>query len=437
MTTLIPKYDQGATSAVNRPINQKLAESVSVKDFGAVGDGTTDDTVALRAAFAACFPSTPTYTSGSNSYYQATCGLYFPPGKYRVTSTVYINSSTPGNVYYEGLSIYGLPSATVYDLAESTTVRPTAMIMADSSATWIANQAVLSLQYCNNCSIQNISVYGVAAYTKGIDFSHGAWWTVKSCTIANHLYGAYHNASGGLTASENQYTNCTNVGLYMKDSGDSNIFNCYINTNNPNYTTDISQGNGIYLATSNNTNIHGGKNEYNAIGIYVIDTQGINISGINFDANFQNHIIINSSSNSATPDGLQAKSINIVGNRFLAGGFNGLKSTIYVGTGSADSHICITGNSFRKGSTQAFDENPSTGGSPAIGPLYALLTNNLGSNTCYNTYAISGNDMWNCCTGNTIYAGASSGANAIFKGINIYNVSNGSTGANVNFTNFL
>lgn len=38
MTTLIPKYDQGSTGAINRPINEKLAESISVLDFGAIGD---------------------------------------------------------------------------------------------------------------------------------------------------------------------------------------------------------------------------------------------------------------------------------------------------------------------------------------------------------------------------------------------------------------
>jgi hypothetical protein len=81
MTTLIPKYKYSATGAVNRPINLKLAESVSVKDFGATGDGVTDDTVAIQAAIAA------------NPYM-----LVFPPGTYLTTGFNIPSNSTIGEI---------------------------------------------------------------------------------------------------------------------------------------------------------------------------------------------------------------------------------------------------------------------------------------------------------------------------------------------------
>ncbi|HEY0835602.1 MAG TPA: glycosyl hydrolase family 28-related protein, partial [Azospirillum sp.] len=65
-------YLPAGSGAVARPIRDKLADAVSAKDFGAVGDGLVDDTVAIQAALTA-----------ANA-------VHLPPGTYRVSNTITI-----------------------------------------------------------------------------------------------------------------------------------------------------------------------------------------------------------------------------------------------------------------------------------------------------------------------------------------------------------
>ena len=95
MTTLIPKFEQAYANAVNRPINQKLAETISVKDFGAKGDGVTDDTAAFLAARDAL--QTAGYTRGG--VIRVPAGQYVLSQEWAFTSDA---TQLLHNIYIEG-----------------------------------------------------------------------------------------------------------------------------------------------------------------------------------------------------------------------------------------------------------------------------------------------------------------------------------------------
>ena len=80
MTTLIPKFQQTGTGAVNQAISVKLGETVSVLDFGADPTGNTDSYAAIMAAIASLGES------GT---------VYFPKGVYACSDTIVIQDTNP------------------------------------------------------------------------------------------------------------------------------------------------------------------------------------------------------------------------------------------------------------------------------------------------------------------------------------------------------
>jgi hypothetical protein len=85
----------GATlpNVVPRLISDGFGDYVSVKDFGAIGDGVHDDTAAIQAAYDSL---TPGYTVNAPSGGGV---VYYPPGKYKVSATL---SIVKDNVYSVG-----------------------------------------------------------------------------------------------------------------------------------------------------------------------------------------------------------------------------------------------------------------------------------------------------------------------------------------------
>ena len=178
MTTLIPKYSQVTTS--NRTIAEKFAEVLSVKDFGAVGDGVTDDTTAIKAAINAA--------QGGE--------VYFPLGNYVISSPLDVGTNG-----YE-LRLIGASSA----YCPSTFVDLTTYTNTNTFTTaCIQNYSTLGKRYsaiqCNGCSLVGQADTGV----------------VNGCTTAKQIsnlciYG----------------TNNALVGIYLTSANDCLISNCNI-----------------------------------------------------------------------------------------------------------------------------------------------------------------------------------------------------------------
>ena len=156
MTTLIPKFDLkdgGATptGAVNRPINEKLSESVSVLDFGADPTGVADSAPAFQAAIA------------------ASLSIYIPAGTYTIGTTgssgtlLYLGINT-GNSSRNGMHIYGAGVGnTTLKLANG--VGSTALMFGagntDSLANMTFNDFTIDLNGTNN---NTNSIYNNAFY---------------------------------------------------------------------------------------------------------------------------------------------------------------------------------------------------------------------------------------------------------------------------------
>lgn len=82
-------FNQGRTNAVDRTVKSRLQDVVSVKDFGAIGDGTADDTVAIQNAVNSIVGTGGVAgVSGSGT-------IYFPQGTYKITDTI----TLPQNVF--------------------------------------------------------------------------------------------------------------------------------------------------------------------------------------------------------------------------------------------------------------------------------------------------------------------------------------------------
>ncbi|HEY8998953.1 MAG TPA: glycosyl hydrolase family 28-related protein [Candidatus Saccharimonadales bacterium] len=293
---LIPASQFGNTVAA--PLEDKGGQVYNVKAYGATGNGTTDDTAAIKAALAAA--------SSNNSVYVGGGTVFVPAGTYKVSSPIII---PPGVTLQGSTRTFWFPNE---GGTTNGVMAPASRIMPSAS---FNNVVVVNNKYTNNQNT-NVTVNGVIALVEtatggyvlgsnpiasgnqtianitvdGSNLPGGntldafiAYGSVMGVTMTNcgatnvgghGIESAYAAVTGEgygflneIDMSHCVFYNCGGDGVHLVAASDSTFTACHV---------IACTGNAWYLDQVGNARFLGCKGEWSNIGWYVTWPSGFN-----------------------------------------------------------------------------------------------------------------------------------------------------------------
>lgn len=261
---------QAGTGAVERTVQSKLRDVVSVKDFGAVGDGVTDDTAALQ------------------NWANRAGMLYLPDGTYKITSTITLSSGSRIIFSKNAIIQTDVTNISLFSAASKSKIQIEGGKFKQTAAGTSAYVAAIKLSACSDCFISGcifegmqwagVMLDGCSQCVVSNNYFTGWLGTNQdaadvclynlctSCEISSNMcYGGGHSGIlvqdpyAGLIPSKNlifgnrigQHT-AYGIAVYLPGTaGSGNTYNQVINNYIENilgtYSTNRSSGAGIYV----------------------------------------------------------------------------------------------------------------------------------------------------------------------------------------------
>jgi hypothetical protein len=229
-------FTQSGTGATTRTVESKLRDVMSVKDFGAVGDGVANDTTAIQAAIDASYGKK----------------LFFPKGQYRITSTLIVDVYANAGVNNLGVHLFGEAMGPLSGTLSGTrlqivgnidgiNVRNTTatpgdakiiiedmMIYGDGANATGGSGIIANL--ANNLLLRNLWIQEFRNH--GIDLYRCFCSAVEDCTILRcRVWGIYINEAFNLSSLRRlkiygcgrSYSNTSQGSLTLTGSGNENL----------------------------------------------------------------------------------------------------------------------------------------------------------------------------------------------------------------------
>jgi len=256
-----PYFLQDGAGAVNRSWSSKLKDVVSVKDFGAVGDGVADDTAAIKLAISAAI------AAGRKR-------VILPSGSYVISDTLDLDGTPLGTNY--GVVLQGEDTvASKLLFKPATTTTPCITLSGGSAAT--TNKQVHSLTiepFDSSYNYKGIGIYidgqcfsvvedvNINRLNYGLHVCNRHVGSFSEFNTFNRIHLLYNNQGirferdgGNESFHGNRFTNVLvnmadgQFGIYcVGTSGPGYIYNCYFRINM--FVDPGATGTGIYV---NNT----------------------------------------------------------------------------------------------------------------------------------------------------------------------------------------
>lgn len=228
-------YINTGSGATARTVQARLRDMLSVKDFGAVGDGTTNDVTAIQNAInaAAALPASGS-VSGLGGISGAT--VYFPPGVYRINSGITIpdgvklvgngERATVINYYGSGSAVsnptpgtrigkIGIMEMTIAD-------KGTGTIGLDLNSVSYSEFASLWIDGFDTAVKMTSPTGGWSVYNRFYNVTSNkcttGYWLAPTSTNAHTFYACRYNTDS---------TNTNGVGWLIENSNGNQIIACH------------------------------------------------------------------------------------------------------------------------------------------------------------------------------------------------------------------